>query len=147
MTKYTVAQIEQYRTRAIKLGLSASDNYWKMPTATLAEICNGYGPDRWPESLRDVLTWIYRHMPIASQIHDERYEASNGMADARFAADEEMLANMRIEVKSEYPLWKIHRLGRRWAELAKAEAAYLALRRSGSKAWMDAYQKKRIAQK
>ena len=52
MTKYTEKQIEQYRQRALKLGLSASDNYWKMPTATLAEICNGYGPDAWPANSR-----------------------------------------------------------------------------------------------
>ncbi len=131
------------RNQAQKLNLAAPEKYWTMPAAMLAKICNGYGPDAWPQPCRDVLTWIYRDMPVSSQIHDVRYDYSDGSADGRQAADAEMLENMIKEVKNAYPLWKVWRIGRRLADLGKAEAAYLMLRTYGSSAWMAAYQKRK----
>lgn len=138
----TEKEVLNGRNRARKLNLSAPEEYWTMPAAMLAKICNGYGPDAWPQTCRDILTWIYRNMPVSSQIHDVRYDYSDGSADGRLAADAEMLKNMIKEVKDAYPLWKVWRIGRRLTELGKAEAAYLLLRTHGSSAWIAAYRKR-----
>jgi len=138
----TEVQILLNRIQARKLNLSGPDEYWNGWSADLAKICNGYGPDRWPEEARDILTWIYRNMEISSQIHDVRYELSDGTEEGRKIADDEMLDNMRKEVAAAYPLWKVWRWGRRGLEMAKADAAWFALRQWGEEAWMSAYHKR-----
>lgn len=95
----------ELRMQARALGLSAPELYWCIDIGVLSKIYNGYGPDRWPECLRKITTWFYRHFEASASIHDVRYEFSDGTIDGWILADDEFVHNTHIQLAELYPLY------------------------------------------
>lgn len=133
----TAAQMQQ---QAADLKLKYPAIFVEMSSRKLAAVANGYGSERWPEELRNVVTWIFRHYPLAAAIHDVRYEFSDGSELTRRAADAEFAANL-------YILWRLRYGSCRWLNIfavygrIKIAFAVHLTRAFGRSAWLDAWKK------
>ena len=134
---YTVEHIVAIREQARRLGLSAPEIFWTMPAETLAGIANGYGPDRWPEFLRQLVSWIFRDYPAPAAIHDVRYEFSDGGESGRRTADDEFSANLKLAWRRRYPGCERLRPVALW-DWGKLRLCVMLVRRHGAEAWRNA---------
>lgn len=128
----------QLRAQAQALGLSRSAIYDALTDAQLDAIWNGYGPDRWPASIRALMTWLYRNFQASASIHDVRYEFSDGTKSGWHLADDEMAENLRLQLDALYPLSRPWLRPLRWWAQKKITAANIALAAGGFQAYRDA---------
>ncbi len=138
---YTSEQAAALQAQARWLHLRYPRKFQQMPPAQLAGIANGYGPDRWPEKVRGVITWIFRHYPAPAAIHDVRYEFSDGRADTRRAADAEFISNLEINWADRYGAWRLVNPAALYARL-KLRAAGLLTAEFGGAAWRAAWRRR-----
>ena len=138
---YKNCEAKHIKEEAAALHLKYPAEFADMPCSKLAGIANGYGPERWPENLRKLATWIFRNYPAPAAIHDVRYEFSDGSELTRKAADAEFAANLKI-------VWK-HCYGRlRWVNIIalygffKITMAAAMTRKFGRSAWLESFRKK-----
>lgn len=122
--------------------MSAPEIYWEIDIGWLAKIYNGYGPDRWPECLRKVTTWFYRHFESAASIHDVRYEFSDGTIDGWIRADDEFVQNAKIQLNALYPIWNPLWWPFRAIAYAKIKEAQWALELAGYTAYNEAHKRR-----
>ena len=138
---YKNCEMKRIKEEAAALQLKYPAEFADMPCSTLAGIANGYGPERWPENLRKLVTWIFRHYPAPAAIHDVPYEFSDGSELTRKAADAEFAANLKI-------VWKYYYGRFRWVNIIalygffKIFSAAAMTRRFGRSAWLDSFRKK-----
>ena len=137
---YSLIEIMSMQLQAQQLNLKYPPEFLTLPRQTLSEIFNGYGPEHWQKSRRELLTWFFRHYPAPAAIHDLRYEFSDGRESTRKAADAEFAANLLtvwlyrygvlrwINPVALYDLWKIRSAARLTACC-------------GRKAWWNSYRK------
>jgi hypothetical protein len=130
------------RNRSKRLGLSASTRYWDMPGEKLNVMYNGYGPDKWPECLRAITTWLYRNFEATASIHDERYDGSDGTYAGWLEADDEFADNFKTEIESRYPFWSAWLWPLRVIALGKRTTAMEALELGGFTAWQNAWRRR-----
>ncbi len=140
---YKVIEMIEMRRRANALNLAAQRGFWIDNASRLASICNGFGPDRWSEKAREVMTWIWRNFQEAAMIHDWEYEHSDGLEASCNEADERFYTNCKILLADLYPAWKVWLLPVRAIAFVKIRLAYNALRLYGLDAWIEAYKRKR----
>ena len=105
-------------------------------------LVNGYGPERWPESMRKILSWIFRKYPVPAAIHDLRYEFSDGSEVTRRAADTEFAANLKIVWLDCYR-WSRWINPAAWYGALKLHSAITLTRKFGRWAWLESWRKKR----
>ena len=135
---YTIDQINSIRHRARALKLGTPWEFHALAAAALTKICNGYGPDKWSDAGRKVLTVIYRKYPCSAAIHDVRYHYSDGTQAGRQIADDEFGANLELEWAAVYG-WS------RWINpvalyaRVKIRAAYVFVKSMGADAWAAAF--------
>jgi hypothetical protein len=137
---YTVEEIIFMQTQAEEMQLQYPKEFVLMAPEKLQDIANGYGPDRWPETVRKTLTWFFRHYPVPAAIHDLRYELSDGIEPTRRAADAEFAANLLTVWKKRYGGWRFINplaLYERW----KLSTAALLTHEFGRLAWQEAYKR------
>ncbi len=142
-TFYTEKDIKEFRYTASTIGMNCCDEFYDLPLAELTRICNGYGPDRWPDSIRKVLTWVFRNFPEVAAEHDVRYEFSNGSKLEWREADAAFAYNLKIKREKLYPLNRPWLWGHRAVATIKCQAAVSALNSGGFKAWQEAYERRK----
>lgn len=99
----------ELRASATKYKLEHLDVLYKYPDEVLIEQYNGVGPDRWPEEIRDVISWLLEDVLEAVEIHDMDYYQGGDEAvfhEANFVLGE----NVRTLAKKKYSWWR----PRRW---------------------------------
>lgn len=134
---YTPEEIIQFQADARKWQMRYPAEFMDYPPEKIAGIANGYGPDRWPEPLRDFISWIFRHYPIPGVIHDLRYELSDGASATRHAADAEFAANLQINYRQRYG-WSRYINPVAWYAKLKIKLAGDLTCKYGREAWLDA---------
>ena len=138
---YSNEEIKEFQHSAVELGLKYPACFTTMSPEELADIANGYGPDRWSEELRKIFTWIFRKYPLPAAIHDVRYEFSDGRELTRKAADAEFAANLRLNWQQYYGFWRFVNPAA-WYALWKITLAAELTARFGRNAWRNAYRRK-----
>ncbi len=139
---YSIEEIKRIRSFIIAVRLSVPAGFWTVTDSTLQQICNGYGPDRWPESLRKSMTWVFRHYQASAIIHDVCYEYSDGTDLGRNLADNQFWGNLQNQ-------WRLRYGNIRWVNpvalygLLKIRIAYNAVRTIGKPAYLAAYKKRK----
>lgn len=128
----------ELRRSAQTLGLSRPPIFDVLTDVDLERIWNGYGPDRWSDTLRGFMTWFYRYYQESAIIHDTRYDFSDGTKRGWHEADDEMAENLKIQLDAKYPenKWWLRPL--RWWASKKIAAANLALAAGGFEAYKAA---------
>lgn len=105
----------------------------QMSLFELRSICNGIGPDSWPDELRKLATQLFGPYAVIHVPHDVRYDRRIG---TRAEADREFYDNA---IKIWIQRWGVLR----WVTIAalrervKLYAAYRLLVRFAKKAWED----------
>jgi hypothetical protein len=112
----------------------ASDQKWQ-------QVCNGTGPDSWPNVMRHFVSFFREHKRGATASHDFRYEWSDGTKEGFKIANREYYANARKEVNYNFPLWKVWRLAHRINEIRQCYTDYALLMEFGWDAWVAAGKK------
>ena len=127
------------RKFAIKLGLEMPDEYRYATDEELLRVCNGIGNESmWPW-LRKATTFIFRLLLVCADIHDFRFEYSDGTKKSWRYANREMKRNNRTVIRFYYPLVFGKYIRSMWWR-AKAVAVDIALRtKYGFKAWQEAH--------
>ena len=126
------------REKALKLNLYASDEFWNFKDENkLNELWNGYGPDKWPNCIRSIMTFIYRNYEESALIHDFDYTFSDKSIQGWILADNRFAYNFKKQIDNRYPfknplLWPL-----RVIALAKRKTAIEALELGGFSAWKD----------
>ena len=137
---YTISEVSLYREQAKELNLSAPDEYWNSAPEWLVLICNGCGSDDMPDWAVSALSYLYRNYTPAHQIHDVRFELSDGSNKSLTLSNDEFYDNcMKLWVNkygwsryiNPFALW-----GRR-----KIKLAYRSLQLFGKSAWLAAYKR------
>jgi hypothetical protein len=139
---YTVSEMKQIRFSADALGLYAPPLFWELPESELVKICNGCGPEFFPDWARELADFIYRKYRAAIAIHDVEYEESDGTEISRCEADTNFYENCLI-------IWNKRFGWSRWInpvalyERKKIRLAYRALYYCGTVAWISAYHERK----
>ena len=136
---YTLEQIRKFQKQARELGFAGSDGFCAAAPETLLDICNGFGPDAWPQLARDLLTWLYGPYGAAAAQHDYDYTTQTKI---RREADEDFAANMRLVWKSRWNWFERFLRPSARREKVFIEAAALAVRNHGGSAWAEAAKNK-----
>lgn len=138
---YTLDEIRALRKywKAAKLegpfGIKyASDEKWQ-------QVCNGTGPDSWPNGVREFVSFFREHKRGATASHDFRYEWSDGTFKGFRTANKEYYANARKEVNYNFPMWKVWLIPHRVREIRQCYTDYLLLMNFGWTAWLEAGKK------
>lgn len=130
----------ELRMRARRLGLAATEEFWAFADQdALNRLYNGFGPDRWPETLRSAMTWIYRNYEESALPHDFDFTFSDGTIAGWLAADARLIANMLKQRDALYPLAKFWLWPARAVSAAKIKAAKIALELAGYQAYYEAF--------
>lgn len=133
----------ELRMEARRLGLKADEQFWCWrDTEALNRLWNGYGPDRWPECVRAVMTWFYRNFEASALIHDFDYTFSDGSIDGWQTADDRFFANLKRQRDALYPWSKPWMYVHRAIATAKIRAAKLALDLAGYTAFNMAFKRR-----
>lgn len=137
---YTLEEVEEYRRQAKEANLSAPKEYWDASAEYLVLICNGCGSDGMPDWAVKALTSLYRNYAPAHNIHDIRYELSDGSARSLELANDEFYINCLRLWRHKYGILRVVNPMALWG-LRKIRIAYQALRLFGKSAWVTAYKK------
>lgn len=126
-----------------RLALAATSGFWAFADQDrLNRLYNGYGPDRWPECVREAMTWVYRYYEETALIHDFDYSFSDGTIQGWLDADARFAANIRRQRDLRYPWYKVWLLPLRLLADVKIKAAIWALELGGYTAYNDAFRRR-----
>lgn len=137
-----VTEVAVARELVIRLGLEFPDQWNTLDDDQIAFICNGFGPDAWPEGLRSVASWWYRNLHPVEMGHDVDYQFSDGTrigwkrADGRFARNGSRVLDYR------YPLSNVAQWPLRAALWAKKDMAVRLLALGGWECYRAAYERR-----
>ena len=70
------------RCDVIRLNLARTPLFDCITDEDLMYVYNGYGPDYWPEQLRDIITFIYREYTLLAFVHDVEFNFSDGRKES-----------------------------------------------------------------
>lgn len=135
---YKPEEILFMQREAERLSLKYPAQFMLLSSEALAQIANGYGPDRWHEKSRKVLSWVFRKYPTPAAIHDVRYEFSDGSELTRKAADAEFAANLRLVWQARYGITRWINPAA-WYGYWKITTAAVLTCKFGKSAWYNAY--------
>ena len=138
-TFYTPELAETIRQSARRLGMQADPRFWNASAETLAQVCNGYGPDMWSDSLRGTATWFYRNFPEAAMIHDWDFKFSDGKDETLILVNKRFSDNNSIKLAALYPMSKPLLYPVRAVAWGKIHLAYRALQLGSDEAWASAH--------
>ena len=124
MAKYTIEQAKELYAEAVRLKLLRSDNLFD--PVRVSKVCNGIGPECWPEVMRKLADKLYPVMELAAAIHDVDYDRGGDFSD-RLAADLVFRANCELAIRAKYAWYHPWR----YVKLAQAERFYEYLRLFG----------------
>lgn len=134
--------VAEARKLVILLCLEFPVQWDTLPDSDIETICNGFGPDKWPESLRAVASWWYRNLQPVERGHDIDYNFSDGTrigwkrADSRFARNAGKLLSYR------YPISNVAEWPARAALWAKKALAVRLLALGGWPCYRAAYERR-----
>lgn len=131
------------RAEVLRLNLERPESFDRLSDVELDAIYNGFGPDAWPESLRAVATWWYRHFEPSAGIHDVEYEFSTGSKEDWSAADGRFGRNNSVILADRYPLRKFWLWPERAAAWVKKDLADRLLAVGGWEAYEAAFERQR----
>ncbi len=77
-------EIKELKRRAESLQLENREIIGKYTMCELASICNGIGPDSFPEWLRDCISALHPSLAVVAFIHDIEWHESDG-SEEKFA--------------------------------------------------------------
>ena len=100
-----IMDIARVRRLAYDYELRGSNKLLKYCDEALQTIYNGVGPDRWPDSVRQLLTGLASLYEAAVMIHDVEFKESDGTVSSFLDTVEHFKANIRIIQQTEYPFW------------------------------------------
>lgn len=104
--------------------------------------CNGIGPDRWPEAVRNVIDFLNPCFILPSVIHDLSFTYDNDGTAEKFHHHNKIFeVNCSLMSKYSYGWWN----PMRYVYLHKAKKFGMLLDDFGWKAWEDAYKIKSSA--
>lgn len=130
---YTEEDIARFRQEIAAFGLHAPFALTQLSDFELTHICNGWGPDSWPERARAFLTKLAGRYAVLHVPHDVRYELKVG---TRKEADQEFWINGKKLWVAHWG-WKAIFHKQAWIELIALRGAYNVLRAFSKSAWED----------
>ena len=113
---YTLDQVRAMRREVNRLGLAGRDVLDKYRDAELRKLCNGVGPDFFPEWARELVTDLRPEAELPAFIHDVEWYEADGTREHFTATNDRFAANGEIVAKARY----------RWYDPRR----YLAIRRA-----------------
>lgn len=99
----------ELRESATKYKLEHLEVLYKYPDEILVEQYNGVGPDRWPDAIRDIVSWLLEDVLEAVEVHDMDYYQGGGEKEFH-EANEVLGENVRRLARKKYSWWN----PRRW---------------------------------
>ena len=126
MAKYTIEQAKELYSEAVRLKLLRADNLFD--PVRVSNVCNGIGPECWPEAMRDLADKLSPVMQLAAAIHDIDYDNGGDFSD-QLSADLVFRANCTICILARYPWYHPWR----YVMLARSDRYYEYLRFFGGK--------------
>lgn len=105
---FRLPSVHELVKRAEKYNLWHLHSLQQIPEDRLLDDYNGVGPDRWPEWLRNAVSWLLQDILEAVIIHDEDYTIGGNYADF-LEANAVLADNICILAKKKYGFWRIRR--------------------------------------
>lgn len=120
-----------------RLGLYRVKEFDSLTVDEFAEIYNGYGPDSWPEALRNAITIIYRNFKPLAGVHDIGYHFKDRTERGWRLTQWRWKENGKILLNDRYPVRKWWLLPLRWYAEKKINLAYDLLYRFSKDVYMS----------
>ena len=126
------------RKEIVRLCLWRPTAFDVMPDDVVQRIINGFGPDAWPQWLRDALDWVFRNFTPLAVIHDVQFYLSDG---TRKGFDETLRfwrLNSAILLDDRYPIRNVRQWPARAVAWLKLKASLKALELGSWMVWKRA---------
>lgn len=126
-------ELELLRDEALEDGLLNAERLADFTLAELEQICNGIGPEFFPDALRDFVDTLNPTLRAAAMVHDLDYYLGAGTWEDFTAANDRLSVNGMISANERYKFYDprryiVQRTAKRFAALCQACGwkAYLA---------------------
>ena len=141
-------EIKHYKYEASRYNLKAPIEYWMAKDSDLVEICNGVGPEWFPEKARKLTTELFKYFLPSTNIHDYDYDKMEKTEENFSKANYRLKRNMKRQYVFDY---KKAKKDMSWLNQARWRAKLIRYRRAkaceflykmcddhGKKAFMEA---------
>ena len=106
---FTDLEIQQFKNRALEIGLSGAKLLDDTENDVIREVCNGIGPAYFPEKVRMTLNRLMPRILLLSVIHDLRYWSADGSYEDFTMANAELSFNGWLMAWKGLPWWDLIR--------------------------------------
>ena len=101
----TSKEVTSLRQKCCDLKLENYQLLAKYSNSELKQICNGIGPDSFPEWLRDAISALHPSLAAVAFIHDIEWHESDQSKEKFAASNERFKRNGYAAAKAEYGWW------------------------------------------
>ncbi len=123
-------KVKELRNKCHALDFEGVEILEKFTDNELRKICNGIGPEFFPDAWRKVISWIYKYLETTAFLHDAEFQAQVGLhkANAHF------FVNGNLEVIAKFKWYDLRRyIGKR-----RVRQFYWLLETFGCRAYNEA---------
>lgn len=137
----SIEKIRQMRAEVIRLNLARPTLFDCLTDEDLAAIYNGYGPDAWPEQLRDIITFVYRWYTLLPLIHDVEFRFSDGTWEGWHNTCVNWEHNMWVMYAQKFPdrphWYELRLKAHMWYDRKKLKLSLSLLKKFSWNAWTN----------
>jgi hypothetical protein len=112
----------------------------KLTDEEFISIFNYFGPDAFPDFLRETLTWIYQNFIELSAVHDIEFHFSDGTAEGFAMTLKHWSDNSSIMLNLRYPISKFWLLPFRCVAWTKLQLSYRVLKAYSFKFYIECFE-------
>lgn len=131
-------EVEEARAEIVRLCLWRPVAFDTMPADVMARVINGFGPDAWPEWMRDALDWVFWDFAALAVIHDVQFYLSDGTRRGFNETLRFWELNSKILLADRYPLRNVRLWPARAVAWMKLRASLRALEKGSWPVWRRA---------
>lgn len=135
---YTLHQLSALKQRAKEAGCEGLHYVTRHPFASLRNICNGIGPEAFPEWLRDKINDLNPTLEPAAMIHDCEWADNDGTRSAFYDSNQRLRRNGEKLAKARYAWYD----PRRYVVMSQARRFANICQTFGWLAWKSASAKR-----
>jgi len=125
------------RQEGKRIGLELTEDYLKAHYKDLERICNGVGPEWFPDCVRERVTDYFEYFLMSTNQHDFDFDQLEKIKANFKIANKRLYKNMKIQIKKDRNLsyWSFCKKSSKWRKKIQARFLYKMCDKFGKSAF------------